>query len=129
MKKELDAGITHKEKKEVQYQDTAANYGSGLVEVFATPAMISLMENTALKTVLPYLRDDQNTVGFEVNIKHLKPTPIGKTVECTAVLKEINGKKLVFDVEAKDDEGVIGKGVHSRYIINTEKFMNQFKTK
>lgn len=129
MKKELEAGITHTESKEVHYEDTAANYGSGMVEVLATPAMISLMENTALKTVLPYLADDQNTVGFEVNIKHLKPTPIGKTVQCTAVLKEIDGKKLVFDLEVKDEDDVIGKGMHSRYIINTQKFMNQFKTK
>jgi len=129
MKKELEAGITHTESKEVRYEDTAANYGSGMIEVFATPAMISLMENTALKTVLPYLSDNQNTVGFEVNIKHLKPTPVGKTVECTAVLKEIDGKKLVFDLEVKEGEDVVGKGLHSRYIINTQKFMNQFKTK
>ena len=126
MKKELEAGISHTEQLEVRYEDTAANYGSGLVEVFATPAMISLMENTALNTVLPYLGDNQNTVGFEVSIKHLKPTPIGKIVECKAILKEIEGKKLTFEVEAKDDEGVIGKGSHSRYIINTDKFMKQF---
>ncbi len=126
MKKELEAGISHQEKKTVKYEDTAAKYGSGLVEVFATPAMISLMENTALKTVLPYLGEDLNTVGFEVNVKHLKPTPVGKEVTCTAILKEVDGKKLVFDVEAEDDDGKIGKGTHTRYIINTKKFMEQF---
>jgi predicted thioesterase len=126
MKKALEVGISHEEKKTVEYKDTAANYGSGLVEVFATPAMISLMENTALKTVLPYLEEDHNTVGFEVNIKHLKPTPVGKEVTCRAILKEVDGKKLVFDVEAEDDEGKIGKGSHTRYIINTKKFMQQF---
>ena len=129
MKKELEAGLTHTEPKVVRYEDTAANYGSGMVEVFATPAMISLMENTALKTVLPYLSESQNTVGFEVNIKHLKPTPVGKTVECTAVLKEVDGKKLVFELEVKEGEDVVGKGMHTRFIINTQKFMDQFKTK
>ena len=129
MKKTLEAGITHKESKEVCYEDTAANYGSGMVEVFATPAMISLMENTALKAVLPYLSDSQNTVGFELNIKHLKPTPVGKKVDCTAVLKEVEGKKLVFDLEVKEGDDVVGKGVHTRFIINTQKFMDQFKTK
>ena len=128
MKKGLEAGISHKEKKTVQYEDTAAQYGSGLVEVFATPAMISLMENTALKTVLPFLEENHNTVGFEVNIKHLKPTPVGKAVTCTAILKEIDGEKLVFDVEAEDEEGKIGKGTHTRYIINTKKFMEQFES-
>ncbi|MFO8235948.1 MAG: thioesterase family protein [Bacteroidales bacterium] len=127
MKRTLEVGILHKENKVVRYEDTAANYGSGLVEVFATPAMISLMENTALKTVLPYLDEDMNTVGFEVNVKHLKPTPVGQTVTCQAILKEVEGKKLVFDVEAEDEDGIIGKGSHTRYIINTKKFMNQFK--
>ncbi|MFP4047308.1 MAG: thioesterase family protein [Bacteroidales bacterium] len=125
--KELEAGILNTETKNVEYEDTASNYGSGLVEVFATPAMISLMENTALKIVLPYLEDGMNTVGFEVDIKHLKPTPVGQKVTCQAILKEVKGKKLVFEVEAKDEEGTIGKGIHTRYIINTEKFMSQFK--
>ena len=126
MKKELEPGILHQEQKEVTYEDTAAKYGSGMVEVFATPAMIALMENTALKTVLPYLADNLNTVGFELNVRHLKPTPVGVVVHCKAVLKEIDGKKLVFDLEAWDDAGTIGKGTHTRYIIDTEKFMNQF---
>jgi len=128
MKNELEVGISHQEMRVVRYEDTAANYGSGLVEVFATPAMLSLMENTALKTVLPYLEEGQNTVGFEVNIKHLKPTPVGKEVRCTAILKEVDGKKLVFDLEAEDDEGKIGKGSHTRYIIDTQKFMEQFSS-
>jgi predicted thioesterase len=126
MKKPLEVGISHQERKTVKYQDTAANYGSGMVEVFATPAMIALMENTALKTVLPYLEENHNTVGFELNVRHLKPTPIGKQVTCTAILKEVDGKKLVFDVEAEDEEGKIGKGTHIRYIIDTNKFMEQF---
>jgi predicted thioesterase len=126
MIKKLEVGITHEEKKTVQYEDTAAKYGSGMVEVFATPAMIALMENTALKTVLPYLEENHNTVGFEVNVRHLKPTPVGMEVKCTAVLKEVDGKKIVFDLEAEDEEGIIGKGSHTRYIINTKKFMEQF---
>jgi len=124
MKKALEAGITHSEKKQVTYADTAANYGSGTIEVFATPAMIALMENTALKTVLPYLSDGDDTVGFEVNIRHLRPTPVDKTVECEALLTEVSDKKLAFELVARDDQGVIGKGTHIRYIINKDKFMS-----
>ena len=124
MKKALEAGITHTEKKKVENNDTAAQYGSGMIEVFATPAMIALMENTALKTVLPYLPDGYDTVGFEVNIRHLKPTHLGQTVECEALLTEVHEKKLVFEVVARDEGGVIGKGSHIRYIINKEKFMS-----
>lgn len=119
----LETGITYTAKQKVEFKDTAAQYGSGLVEVFATPAMIALMENAALNTVLPYLGEDYNTVGFEVNIRHIKPTPVGMHVECTATLIEIDGKKLVFKLEAKDEEGKIGEGTHIRYIINSKKFM------
>lgn len=124
MKKQLETGISHKEKKKVEKTDTAAHFGSGTIEVFATPAMIALMENTALKTVLPYLAEGHDTVGFEVNIRHLKPTPVGATVECEALLKEVDDKKLTFEVTARDEKGVIGKGSHIRYIIDTQKFMS-----
>jgi predicted thioesterase len=127
MEFQIEKGIKHTEEKVVHYKDTAANYGSGLVEVFATPAMIALMENTALKTVQPYLPEKYNTVGFELNIRHLKPTPIGETVKCTATLTKSEGKKLVFHVQAEDKDGKIGEGTHIRYIINTDKFMQQFK--
>lgn len=129
MEFDLKTGISYTAKQRVAYADTAAKYGSGLVEVFATPAMIALMENAALKTVLPYLGDEHNTVGFEVNVRHLKPTPIGMEVQCTATLIEVEGKKLVFKLEASDEEGKIGEGTHIRYIINAKKFMDKLNLK
>ena len=129
MEFKLEIGITYTTKQLVESKDTAAQYGSGLVEVFATPAMIALMENSALNTVLPYLGQEHNTVGFEVNVRHLKPTPVGMQVECTATLTEVEGKKLVFKVEAKDEEGIIGEGTHVRYIINSKKFMDKLNQK
>ncbi|MFO7829307.1 MAG: thioesterase family protein [Bacteroidales bacterium] len=123
----IKPGMSYTASQVVVYEDTAAKYGSGLVEVFATPAMIALMENASLKTVYTHLPDDYNTVGFEVNVRHLKPTPIGMKVECTATLKEIDDKKLVFHVVAHDEEGKIGEGTHTRYIINTKKFMENYK--
>lgn len=129
MEHNLKPGLSCTVKQNVTYNDTAAKYGSGLVEVFATPAMIALMENAALKAVLPFLDDDHNTVGFEVNVRHLKPTPIGMNVECTATLTEVEGKKLVFNVVANDEEGKIGEGTHVRYIINTKKFTEKLNQK
>lgn len=104
-------------------KDTAISYGSGLVEVFATPAMIALMEKTALQLVMPFLEKGMNTVGTEINVKHIKATPLGKRVQSYAKLIEAQGAKLIFEVEAYDEDGMIGKGIHKRYVINEEEFM------
>ncbi len=107
--------------------DTAAVYGSGLLDVLSTPAMIAFMEQTAMKAVEACLNDGEGTVGTEVSVKHIKATRVGKSVTCTATLKEVNGKRLLFHVEASDDDGKIGEGLHERFIIENEKFMAKLK--
>lgn len=123
----LKKGIKKKLQLTVGPTDTARHYGSGLVEVFASPAMIALMEKAALEAVAPYLEEGQNTVGNEVNVKHVKPTPVGDVVTCEATLEEVDGKRLVFHVEASDSGGLIGKGTHTRFIIDTGRFMSGLK--
>lgn len=129
MLSELQPGISYTATQVVEFKDTASNYGSGLVEVFATPAMIALMEKASMNAVLPYLGKDFNTVGFEVNVRHLKPTPVGMEVKSIATLKEIEGKKLIFQIVAFDEDGKIGEGTHIRYIIDSKKFMSNLNQK
>jgi len=106
---------------------SAKAFGSGAVDVFATPAMIALMEATAMESVKEFLPEDYTTVGTEVNIKHLKATLIGSKVTCDSRLAEISGRKLTFELHAWDDKGMIGIGTHTRMIVNEKKFLEKLK--
>lgn len=111
----------------VKEEQSAAKIGSGLVDVFATPAMIGLMENTAQSSVKDDLPEGYATVGIEINVKHMKATPIGMKVRCESILKKVEGKKLYFQIEAYDEVAKIGEAEHYRYIIETDKFMQKIQ--
>ena len=119
----METGITNTVTLTVTEKDSAKTYGSGTLDVFATPAMIALMERTAMDSAAPYLAEDEATVGTEINVKHLSATPIGCQVTCRSELVEIDGRKLTFKVTASDSKGLIGEGTHSRFIIKKEKFL------
>lgn len=120
---EIKTGIKNTKQITVEEKDTALTYGSGTLNVFATPAMTALMENTAMNAAAPYLEEGEATVGTEINIKHLSATPVGGTVTCEAELTEADGRRLVFSVKAFDNAGLIGEGTHERFVIKTEKFL------
>ena len=116
-------GLCHSETIEVVYKDTAAVYGSGSLEVFATPAMIALMEKTCLESVNSKIGEENTTVGIAVNIKHLKASPIGSLIRCDAKLIEVDRKRLVFEVRCFDGDTLVGEGLHERFIVDSKKFM------
>lgn len=121
----IKIGLEYEVHKKVQQEDSAKRYDSGLIEVFSTPALVALMESTAYRCVQSYLPEGFSTVGIEIFIQHLKATPIGKNVRCSAKLVNIEGKILTFEVIAWDETDLIGKGTHKRYIINTQKFLEK----
>lgn len=125
---DIPAGVCGKEELVVTAELTAAHYGSGLVEVFATPAMVALMEKTCLLSVLPHLPEGHGTVGTAVHVSHERATPVGMRVSCTSKLVETDRRRLVFEVVASDETGIIGRGKHERFIINTESFMEKLRT-
>ncbi len=121
----MEIGIKGTKQIKVEEKDTAVTYGSGDLRVFATPAMIALMENTAMNAVSDYLEEGEATVGTEINVKHLSATPVGGTVTCEAELSEKDGRLLVFTVRAFDNKWLIGEGIHKRFIVKTEKFLSK----
>ncbi len=125
MSQTLVPGLRLTTTKTVGANDTAAVYGSGLHDVLSTPAMIALMEQTAMQAVEACLDEGEGTVGTEVNVRHLKATPVGRTITCTATLQEVNGNRLLFHVEADDENGRIGEGRHERFIIDNRKFIEK----
>ena len=115
---EIKIGHSFTQEITVQHKDTAAVYGSGKLEVFATPAMVGLMENTAIKCLEGMLEADSDTVGIEINT-------VGKKVTCKATITEVDGRRIRFSIEAWDETAPIGSAIHDRFIINPEKFMSK----
>lgn len=123
----LTIGLSHTSETTVSESNTASRYGSGGIDVFATPAMVGLMENAAMTSVGNDLPEGCTTVGSLISTTHIKPSKLGAKVRATAVLKEIDGRKLTFKVTAEDDSGIIGEGEHVRYIVDIERFMSKLR--
>jgi predicted thioesterase len=122
-------GIVHTKSIRVTQELTAKAVGSGALDVYATPAMAALMEATCAESVGAYLHEGETTVGTLLNIRHLSATPMGLSVRCESRLDEADGKRLVFFVEAFDDAGLIGEGVHERIIVDAARFMKKAEGK
>jgi fluoroacetyl-CoA thioesterase len=120
---DINEGIERIEKVVVKRGDLAEALGSGTVGVYATPAMIALMERVSWQLVQPYLPEGHTTVGTEVTVRHLRATPPGMKVSCRSRLVSVDGKKLCFEIEAADGRGRIGEGTHVRYIVEKERFV------
>lgn len=125
----VKSGIIGEAKVQVNETNTAIAYGSGGVAVFATPAMIGLMEKAALESVDNVLSKGLSSVGTRVDVKHLAATPIGMNVTAKSELVEVDGKRLEFKVEAFDESGLVGEGTHQRYIVDLEKFIAKAQKK
>ncbi len=122
----ITPGIKGEKALTVSRKDTASAYGSGHVDVFATPAMVALMEMTARDSLQTLLPEGFTTVGTEVSVKHLRASAIGHTVRCESKVVEVSGKKVVFEVQVWDDAILVGHGNHTRAIVELKKFMENY---
>ena len=124
----LTVGMKGEATTTVVHENTAASVGAGGVEVFGTPMMIALMENASWQAVLSGLDEGYVTVGTLVDVRHLAATPLGQKVRAEAELLEINGRRLVFKVEAYDERNKIGEGKHERAIVHLERFLSKLNS-
>ena len=123
----MEKGLTYTSREVVKESNLAITVGSGDLEVYASPAMAALMENAAMMAVASSLPEGSTTVGSLLEISHSRPSALGESVSATAVLDEVEGRKLVFTVKAEDSKGVIGEGRHIRYVVDKERFMAKLR--
>ena len=125
----LQTGIKGRLELTVTRDRCAGAIGSGELDVFATPAMIALIEETAWKSVVPYLQPGEGTVGTALNVRHVAATPVGLRVFCETELSLVDRRRLVFDVKVYDPFGLVGEGTHERFVIQYEKFLKKVDEK
>ena len=123
--KDMEIGLKHESQTVVTSANTALTLGSGDMEVFATPAMVALMENAAMLAVKDYLPEGSATVGTQMNTSHIKASTLGATITASATLTAVEGRRLEFEVKAWDEKGVIGEGSHARFIVDRERFLSK----
>ena len=126
---ELARGLSAEIEHSVTEADTASHWGSGGLPVFSTPALVGLMESAAVIALTGHLSPGQTTVGGHIDVHHLAATPVGVTVRARAELVAIQGRKLVFKIQAWDEAELIGEADHDRFAIDEAKFMAKVQAK
>ncbi len=125
----LETGIEGRLERTVTRELTAKTVGSGQLEVFATPALIALLEETAWRSVAEHLEEGQGTVGTRAEVEHLAATPVGMKVWCETRLIRTEGRKLEFEAVLGDEAGVIARGSHVRCIVDNLRFQQRANEK
>ena len=123
----MNIGLSYTATTTVNQNNTALALGSGDMEVFATPAMVALMENAAMNAVAPHLEVGQTTVGTQITTSHIKASALGATISATATLTAVDGRSLTFAITAREGDKVIGEGSHTRFIVDRERFLAKLK--
>jgi predicted thioesterase len=129
MKPTLVPGLKFEVHHRVVTQELLSTVYPGGPPVFATPFMLSLMEQAAAQAIHPHLDAGEQSVGYDFNFKHLAPTPAGSTVIATAEVMAVEKNMVTFAIEARDQADVISRGTHVRAVIDMERFLKRVKRK
>ena len=126
---ELKIGMKATSRWTVTDEMTAEHCQSGFLPVFSTPALVALMESAACLAIVDAVPEGSTSVGATIDLQHSAPSPVGETVEAEAVLTGIDGRKLYFDIVARDGHGLIGTAKHTRAIVDAQRFMDKLKNR
>ncbi len=106
----------------------ATTFGSGSLPVYATPALVALMEAASVATINPLLAPEQTSVGTFISVKHLAASALGQTIRARAEVIAVNDRQVTFTIQAWDSKQLIGEGTHTRFIVDIERFMKRLTT-
>ncbi len=123
---ELAPGVTATRELKVEKENCTRR---GEYQIFSTPELVLLLELTAMDALAPHLSADRSSVGSHVQVAHSAPTLLGQTIRCTATVKEVDRRRVLFDIEARDEIDVIASGTHERFIVDLPKFSSRLAEK
>lgn len=123
----LTAGLCGQVELVVTEADTATALASGDVEVLATPRLVALCEQATVEAVQGHLESGQTTVGFRIEISHVAPVSVGRSVVASASLEKVEGKRLVFGVSVNDKCGIVAAGRITRVLVDRDSFMEKVR--
>ncbi len=126
---ELGPGLVGETEHVVTLDDTASRWGSGLVPVFSTPALVGLMESAAVKALEGAQQPGQTSVGARIDVRHLAATPVGMRIRARAELTGVEGRKLTFKVQAWDEAELAGEAEHERFVVDEARFLARVEKK
>jgi predicted thioesterase len=129
MPTDVQPGLVGEAQVQVGPTDLAIAFGSGRVEVYATPALVALLEIAAVNAVDHLLPAGSATVGTHLDVKHLAPSPLGVEIRARAELVAVDGRRLTFRVEASDPVDKIGEGTHERVIVDIGRLVGRAAAK
>ena len=122
-------GLIGKSEMVVREEDLVSKLGSIAVDVLSTPRLIQLLEAAAIQAIQEYMASDRLSLGTQVKIKHLSPTPLGMKVTAHALLKEVDNNRLFFLVDAYDEKDKVAEGEHERILVSKERFVQRVEKK
>ena len=126
---DLPIGETREASQEVTAETTASHIGSGALRVYATPAMALFVERTCRDWVEPYLPEGKTTVGVELRVRHLAPTPMGSVVRLRAEIVAVEGEAIDFRAKLWDEQEPVGEVEHRRRVVDTARFLRRVEAK